>query len=890
MAVHEPNRWDQIEEIFLGAAELPTAERARYLSEKCPDDEVRREVDSLLQHSGDGTGSMLNTAVGGIVSAFAKSESPEHYWVGKWLGPYRIVRLIGQGGMGCVFDAERDDREFRQRVAIKLVLGAAATPNNLLRFRQERQILAQLHHTNIARLLDGGTTPDGQPYLVMEFIEGEPITKWADRKGLSVRERVGLFRQVCDAVSYAHQNLVVHRDIKPANILVTAEGVPKLLDFGIAKLLQLESEDGDTMPMPTITGGAVLLTPDYASPEQVRGDTITTATDVYALGAVLYDLVTGTKPHSFTEYTPFAIAQAICETEIRPPSKSAAERRPDLAKEIDSDVDNIILTAMRKESIRRYGSVVEFSEDLRRCLSNLPVKARPDSSSYRIGKFIQRNRYIAAAIAIAAFGLLAGSIIAINQARRADYQARRAEARFNQVRKLANIFLFDLWAELRRLPGATPAQAKLVKTGLEYVDSLAQESAGDPSLQAELATAYEKLGDIQGYPGEPNLGDFAACLRSYKKGLSLRQDVYRMDPSPKRARELAETHNDFSYLSSEAGDWTVAIDHANRCLNLVREVQAKSPEPNDNVMLGRCSTRLGDAESSRGNRAEAIGYYAGALDLRKKELLRKPDTRIRLLVAIDHYRVGAEQRRAGALLEAIENFRSAEVLLLENLRVDPISFNSRIYLGHVHETWAEAYLDPRTKERQAKAMAAAHSRTGLGYVQPLIDRDPGDQDLQDNGRHLRYALARALSASDPLAALQEAEKASKAAMDQFQRNPMAYSRNSRVFPQITLQAELLLRLGRKEEARTVVEGAAGIMNRLFKPDATRTFDHSRLAHAHATLAALQAQLGETEEGRKNMTAALRMATELPRPARDFGMASTVEEIEQIREKYFGGIQ
>jgi serine/threonine protein kinase len=302
------------------------------------------------------------------------------------VGPYRLVRELGRGGMGTVYLAERDDEEYQAQVAIKLVRRGMDTDLILNRFYRERQTLALLQHPNIARLLDGGTTAEGSPYIVMEFVEGERITSYCQDRNLSVARKLALFLNVCKAVSYAHRQFVVHRDLKPGNILVDRAGEVKLLDFGICKLLQSPSRETDA----TVDVGLVALTPDYASPEQIRGDPINVASDIYSLAAVLYELLTGVKPHKIDDYSLRGIERAICETEILRPSLACANKA--VARQLKGDLDNILAVALDKDPRRRYESVDQFAEDIRRYLDHEPVKARPDSLRYRLGKFVRRRQ------------------------------------------------------------------------------------------------------------------------------------------------------------------------------------------------------------------------------------------------------------------------------------------------------------------------------------------------------------------------------------------------------------------------------------------------------------------------------------------------------------------
>ncbi|HKY05250.1 MAG TPA: serine/threonine-protein kinase, partial [Blastocatellia bacterium] len=391
-----PERWHQIEEIFFAALDLPPGERDSFIKEACAgDDQLHKEVESLLAKE-DEQETLMATAI----QAVARSLSVEgDDLVGRRIGPYRVIGHVGEGGMAEVVKAVRDDDEYQKQVAIKLVKRGMVTSFMLGRFRHERQILASLEHPNIARLLEGGTTADGLPYLVMEYIEGQPITEYCNNANLSVKQRLTLFRSVCEAVQHAHKNLIIHRDLKPSNILVTAGCVPKLLDFGIAKLLNPDISQGAVTIAKTM-GTARLMTPNYASPEQVRGEPVTTATDVYSLGLVLYELLTGQRAHQFKNNSFAEIERVVCDTEIERPSAVVARAAstppgtsaPRLRRELAGDIDNIVLMATRKEPERRYQSVDQLSEDIRRHLRGRLVQARQDTLGYRAGKFIRRHK------------------------------------------------------------------------------------------------------------------------------------------------------------------------------------------------------------------------------------------------------------------------------------------------------------------------------------------------------------------------------------------------------------------------------------------------------------------------------------------------------------------
>ncbi|HSS22424.1 MAG TPA: serine/threonine-protein kinase [Pyrinomonadaceae bacterium] len=497
------DRWQQAKIIFNEALDKTSAGRTAFLNQACADDlELRHEVESLLTAYSDAD-QFIETPVVDDVLKLIDSRTPE--LAGKRIGQYKIIRKLGDGGMGAVYLAARADDEYEKQVAIKLVKFGFDNDFIVNRFLSERQILASLDHPNIARLVDGGTTDDGAPYLVMEYIEGLPIDIYCVQHDLSLGERLKLFRTVCGAVQYAHNNLVIHRDIKPSNILVTNEGRPKLLDFGIAKLLSADLSS----PAQAKTATAVtLMTPDYASPEQVLGNIVTTATDVYSLGVVLYELLIGQRPYQVNSKNPQEMIRAICEVEPDKPSaalrdaetrrrgnqeqagaKIPAARLRISESELKGDLDNIVQMALRKEPQRRYESVAQFSADIQRHLDGLPVVARKDTFKYRATKFVQRNRIGVAAAAIILLSLVAGVVATAWQARAAAQQARVAQQEKARAESI-NAFLEKLLTYSNPVSNAAPGKGHPT-TMEEAVDEAANriergEFQDQPEVKAEL--------------------------------------------------------------------------------------------------------------------------------------------------------------------------------------------------------------------------------------------------------------------------------------------------------------------------------------------------------------------------------------------------------------------
>jgi serine/threonine protein kinase len=491
---------DQLRALFDAALAHTGADRAAFVDGSCPDDGVRIELRRLLA-AHDRAGTFLD----GV--ALATLGDIPTGWTGRRVGAYEIGHEIGRGGMGVVFLATRVDEVFHKQVAIKVLRSALDGPELVDRFRRERQILAGLDHPNIAHVMDGGTTTEGLPYVVMDYVEGQPINAFCRAHHLSIVQRLQLFQTLCATVHYAHQHFVVHRDLKPSNIVVTGDGQPKLLDFGIAKLLQSE--------LPAETGtGLRPMTLDYASPEQITGGVITTASDVYSLGVILYELVSGERPYPRDSQSERDTMRHICEDVPEAPSKAirdGSDGDPSMQsrrRQLAGDIDTIVLKALQKAPSRRYSSPEELSADISRHLAGLPVLARKDTLAYRTAKFVRRHNVAVAATVLVIVALVGGVVGVVREARVAERQRTladaervKAEHRFNDVRRLASSFLFEFHDAIAHLPGSTPARKLVVSKALEYLSSLEAESGSDVSLQQELATAYDR---VQPLPEAPS--------------------------------------------------------------------------------------------------------------------------------------------------------------------------------------------------------------------------------------------------------------------------------------------------------------------------------------------------------------------------------------------------
>ena len=641
-----PDEWRHVEEIFLAALEKEGDTRAQYLDEVCRGKpQLRAEVESLLAHARGGTGVLESL----VSEAANKLPAPRDKFIDSKIGPYRILRRLDEGGMGVVYLAERSDEHYVQTVAIKLVKSGMDSREIVNRFRAERQILANLTHPNIAAILDGGSTEDGLPYIVMEYIGGQPITEFAGAGQLSVRERIQLFLPVCLAVHYAHQKLVIHRDIKPGNILVTAEGNPKLLDFGIAKLL---ADDSPIAQGLTITGMRA-MTPDYSSPEQIRGESLSTSTDVYSLGVVLFELLTGSHPYSTKGLTPSQLEHLVCAGDRGKPSETAGLPNR-LARELRGDLDNIVLMALRTESERRYKSAEQLAEDLTRYLNGQPVIARTDTPFYRAGKFFRRHWTGTAAVLAILATMAVGTIVATRE-------ARMAQARADEMQKLIESVVVKTNDDLTNLPQSTEVRAALLKNTIENLDRLAKEPGIPPKLLMQISSAYVQAGIVQGLRvGTANVGHEEEALRSMEKAVQVAEQAAAKgssDPDLPHVRLTA--HLRLAQIQLLLGDLAKAQVNYTAALNLAKAWEAAKPtDPLRRQELATDFAGMADLEIRLGQVHESVANYRAALGVLEPIDAGSPE-QIRETAGVCYRNLGVALTDVGPLAAALDAYRSA---------------------------------------------------------------------------------------------------------------------------------------------------------------------------------------------------------------------------------------
>ncbi|HEU4720422.1 MAG TPA: serine/threonine-protein kinase [Gemmatimonadaceae bacterium] len=771
-------RWRKVNRLLDLTLDHAPDERSAFLDRECRDDAgLRGAVERMLRACDDSSGFLEDEpapmfaapVIAASIAAERAQESPSVE--GLRIGPYRVIREAGHGGMGVVYLAERDDDQYRRRVALKLMRGGAAgmADDHLARrFREERQILATLEHPGIARLLDGGVTDDGLPWFAMEYVEGTAIDRYCDTHALTIDERLALFCDVCDAVAFAHRNLVVHRDLKPSNILVTERREVKLLDFGIAKLLA--RIDGSGVDAPPTQTAVRALTPEYASPEQIRGDRIATASDVYSLGVILYELLTGHRPYAPERRSPHEIERAVLEEPVAPPSAVAPER---LRRALRGDLDAIVLAAMRKEPERRYASADQLAGDLRRHRQRLPVTARRDGRAYRAGRFIRRHRTGVSAAAAAAAALVAFSVVTAVQSARLRAQAERITVERDRARQIS-AFLVDLFRSADPFAGGGPRTTvrEVLDSGASRVDRDLREQ---PEVRAELlrvmGLSYLYLGLTsearrlleraiaipvsspipgQAFTSEPpaiaakhalakvlqETGEFAAAESLYREVLDWRRRWL-----PAGSGNVGQSMSTLATVLAAQGRHAEAEALARDALSIARAIR-----PEDSQAVSQSLNNLGNVLFRRGSHAAAESVHREAHALRRRTLGDDNAETANSLVNIANALVGQ-----GRLAEADTLFRTA--LAVKRARLGPghfdVATDEAAYARLLHlrgDDDSAVVLYRRAIETHRRSRPDGHPRTAtamLGLGQLLLDRGDAraaEPLLRDALRSYRAAL------------------------------------------------------------------------------------------------------------------------------------------------------
>ena len=727
-------------------------------------------------------------------------------------GPYRLSRVLGRGGMGAVYLAERADGELAQHVAVKLLRPGSDDDQSRRRFLAERQILATLSHPNIARLIDAGHREDGQPYLVMEYVEGTTVDAYAEN--LSIPRKIALFLKVSGAVAYLHRNLVVHRDLKPNNILVTRDGEPKLLDFGIAKMIDLATDA-------TITSMRV-LTPDYASPEQVLGLPMTTATDIYSLGAVLYRLLSGTVPHQFETDSPSAIVSAISTGQILPPGN--------IKRGLSRDLDAIVMKALRKEPDERYSTIEQFAADLENYLASRPIQARRGNIWHRGRKFLRRCWLPVTAAAIALGGLSTGAIIA-------NQQRAVAERRFAEVRQLADK-LFDIDAELRRVPGATKARELIVNTSLDYLERVANDVHHEPALALQVGTAYWRVARVQGVPIGSNLGQATQAEHSLNEAAKWVDETLKTSPGDRTAMlRSAQIAHDRMILAGNRGERDREVRLAAESAEWLRRYEtagAGAVPTGDAQQVALTYTNVASRYIGGARYPEAIRLSRRALDVASHAGLPVQAAGALMIMA-------EASRQAGDLPDALRTIRDS-VRLVDSQ--GPISDQARL----------RSLINALSREGQilgddqglgmGRSDAAIPLERAFAFASQAVQADPQDADSRSRLATSGLFLAGVLRHTDPRRALEVYDMVLRR-LAEIPDNPRSRRQEIRA---LAGSAYPLQRLGRSVEAKRRLDAALDRLSALKLYPSGRIVPESEADDTLSALAEYDASTGSFQRG------------------------------------------
>jgi tRNA A-37 threonylcarbamoyl transferase component Bud32/tetratricopeptide (TPR) repeat protein len=794
---------NRVEEIFHELADLPVDARARYFTRQGIDTKTRSEVEALLLFD-----AASNTSLERDIEQVAQRALARFEPKGMLSRRYLIGEFLGRGGMGTVYSAERVDGELSQRVAVKFLRPGVDDPQLRQRFLAERQILATLSHPNIARLLDAGHREDGQPYLVMEYVAGKPIDIYTN--GLSIRPKIDLFLKVCSAVGYLHRNLVVHRDLKPANILVTEEREPKLLDFGIAKMLDLAADS-------TVTAMR-MLTPDYASPEQVDGSLVSTATDIYSMGAVLYKLLTGRSPHHFDSDSASAIALAISSGSIIPPAR--------LVPALKGDLEFIVLKALRREPQERYATIEQLAEDLENFLQSRPIRARTGDAWYRTRKLLRRYWLPVAASVLAVAGLSAGVLVA-------NHQRAIAQRRFVQVRQLANK-LFDIDVAVRGTPGTTKVRELIVDTSLDYLQRLATDAQGDPELELELGNAYMRVARVQGVPISANLGQMERAEQNLKRADGFIRSVLAVQPANRLAMlRSAQIAHDRMILARQGGRHDEALEWAGKSAAWLEKYHAGTGDKSEAPAILHTYLNVADQHMLSRRFDDALRLCRHASDL-ARSFGNQSYLGTFLWVSADVF------RRQGDLDKALEEIHQSVKILESAATAGDQGPKMNLNLALIFQ--ARILGEDQGISLGRPEEAAATLERSFSASDTFVHKDPNDQNARGNLAMAGINLANILRHSDPKRAMaiydhtlnHLGEIGNNSSFRRYEVNALAGS----TYP--------LLELGRPAEARQRLDAAFERLRQLNAYPAEKIRPGSEADSTLCALADYESKRGELQ--------------------------------------------
>jgi len=748
-----PERWQQVRDVLEKALDLAPGERSAYLNQACSSDpSLRQEVETLLASSPDVRSSFLQSSMlaDGLGADSDGTRSSVALESGQiFARHFQLIRKLGEGGMGQVWLAEQTS-PVRRQVALKLIKAGMYDEAVVQRFQSERQSLAIMDHPSIAKVFEAGTTAQGQPYFVMEYVPGLPITEYCDQEKLKIRDRLDLFIQACEGVQHAHQKAIIHRDLKPANILVVevdGKPVPRIIDFGLAKATtpQVEGESIFTQL------GHFVGTPGYMSPEQADPNVqdIDTRTDVYSLGVVLYVLLTGLQPFETKPKQREPLDELLRrlreEEPPRPSTKVTADRDTSAATAeargtepkhlvslLRGDLDWITMKALEKDRARRYGAPSELAADIRRYLNHEPVVARPASTAYRAGKFIKRHKLSAAVTAVFALVLLASAVAILREARIARMQQARAERRFDSLRKLTNSLLFEFHDSIEHLPGSTAARELVVGRALDYLEQIASEAHDDPATLRDLAAAYERIGRIRGEERNPHMGgtgSFQQAKQLYEKALAIRQKLAAANATDVTLQfELIGTMLNVATIYYQLGDLDRALDLQQQRLAIEQRLAASHDSEELRYNIAASLTGIGVLKVWYGDYDSALDYERRALTMNQALLDRNPGSlRMRRRLVISHNWIATALKFDKRYGEAASEYREALAMVEQLMAGDPSNTDLQRFLAGDSEdlcrclAYAGLFSEVRGRCRKAIAMNEDMVKSDKDNVQASAD-------------------------------------------------------------------------------------------------------------------------------------------------------------------------